>query len=627
MADIAKDYHGDLLKTIREVARGERWWSSPLNLGGIPGPSGGSGGPVGGLFGQLPQTRVAYDTSEAAYSGIYSNPPSGSLLDNLAHMRFRLEDLEALIGKVTVLDDGETKGQPPNLDFMTGLSVTVIGSTAYIYNTITPAGGHYLRYIEDLSSQVPSSGNHFDTSYTVISGSLKLSIDGLMQAPSSYTTDLDGGGFTVLFDVPSGTLLYADYSIVSGSLPQIRVHKVGILEATGVTVLDFDSPFKLTINPPGTPESETGIGISISGIRPSVKSGEDLYQEIQQFEYVGSGVSVSNDGGKVVITIPGYTPGIPSVDIYRSGIFQGSATELDFTGAVGVTVISDRATIDIGTAAGSGAGVSYSGIIVSNGPFIRSNIVKHLDFGNYLDVTLVEDDEKAEINLTTGEIWSTDNPPLVETSYDDEFNGTSLDPKWTEFDPSSILTVSVERWGLDLNPLTSPAEKAAGIYQSHDNSDITIITKVGALSKQSDDLKIGILLANDIESNPTTSPLAAWTLYMGGAGTGLQYVVYSDYQTLSGASINETAALWLTDVYLRVRISGADIGFDFSSDGVGWITKGTYTKPFDIGQIGIFIINNTSFETKAVSRFFRTRPYTNLNQILEGSELTLLQAD
>jgi hypothetical protein len=65
--------------------------AAPLILGGVNGSGGGAGGPGGGFIGYLPQKRVCYDTSEIAYSGIVG---SGSLLDNLNHIRYRLDGLE-----------------------------------------------------------------------------------------------------------------------------------------------------------------------------------------------------------------------------------------------------------------------------------------------------------------------------------------------------------------------------------------------------------------------------------------------------------------------------------------------------------------------------------------------------
>jgi len=97
MPTIVRDYHGQLIETMRDLGgRPAKWWASPINLGGVPGEGGGSGIPIGGMYGQLIQSKVAYDTSELAYSGLLSAPPSGSLVDNLAHMRFAVSDTGSL---------------------------------------------------------------------------------------------------------------------------------------------------------------------------------------------------------------------------------------------------------------------------------------------------------------------------------------------------------------------------------------------------------------------------------------------------------------------------------------------------------------------------------------------------
>jgi hypothetical protein len=85
--------------------------AQPLNLGGITSSGGGIGGPPGGFIGQLPQAQVAYDWDEFANVGFVQpgavNPSgvvvSASLLDNLNHIRYRLEQLES--GAVTIHDD------------------------------------------------------------------------------------------------------------------------------------------------------------------------------------------------------------------------------------------------------------------------------------------------------------------------------------------------------------------------------------------------------------------------------------------------------------------------------------------------------------------------------------------
>ena len=89
---ILRDYHTQLLDTMREYSSSFKWWSAPLNLGGSSGASGGSGVPLGGIFGQLIQSKIAYDTTELAYSGL-PVPSGASILDNLAHIRYDINQL------------------------------------------------------------------------------------------------------------------------------------------------------------------------------------------------------------------------------------------------------------------------------------------------------------------------------------------------------------------------------------------------------------------------------------------------------------------------------------------------------------------------------------------------------
>jgi hypothetical protein len=113
-----------ILDMIESAARTMK--TSPLNLGGVGGAGGGVGGPPGGFIGQLPQTRVAYDTDEFAYSGIQSVIPSGSIVDNLAHIRYRLNVLESG-SSITVVDDNEIETYyDTNVIHFSGAGVTVV---------------------------------------------------------------------------------------------------------------------------------------------------------------------------------------------------------------------------------------------------------------------------------------------------------------------------------------------------------------------------------------------------------------------------------------------------------------------------------------------------------------------
>jgi hypothetical protein len=86
---MSRQYEYYLPKVLKQLERQIRL--QPMNLGGVSTSGGGTGGPPGGFIGVLPQTRVAYDTSELE---INTTASGATLLDNLNHIRYRIANLE-----------------------------------------------------------------------------------------------------------------------------------------------------------------------------------------------------------------------------------------------------------------------------------------------------------------------------------------------------------------------------------------------------------------------------------------------------------------------------------------------------------------------------------------------------
>lgn len=130
------DFERELYNRINNVRM--NLMARPLVLGGVASISGGSGGPPGGFIGYLPQNRVAYDTAELA---LISTPISGySLLDNLNHIRYRIDTLENTdSGHVIVFNETEM-AQRAKLTF-SGSGVTVIDNEATNSTDITITSG------------------------------------------------------------------------------------------------------------------------------------------------------------------------------------------------------------------------------------------------------------------------------------------------------------------------------------------------------------------------------------------------------------------------------------------------------------------------------------------------------
>lgn len=148
----------------------------PLNLGGVNGSSGGTGGPPGGFIGKLPQSRIAFDTDE--YS-IWDVPPSGvSLVTNLNRIRYRLDRVEASgvggAGSVTIFDDGvEITSNVTSIDF-------VGGTVSYIDNDVTvELGGSSLtqEQIEDYVGGMVTGNTETGIAVTYDDGAGKLNFD------------------------------------------------------------------------------------------------------------------------------------------------------------------------------------------------------------------------------------------------------------------------------------------------------------------------------------------------------------------------------------------------------------------------------------------------------------------
>ena len=66
----------------------------PIVLGGTSGGNGGTGGAPGGFTGRLPQTRVCFDTTEAASSGSTTSGSIPSLVDNLNRIRYDIRHIQ-----------------------------------------------------------------------------------------------------------------------------------------------------------------------------------------------------------------------------------------------------------------------------------------------------------------------------------------------------------------------------------------------------------------------------------------------------------------------------------------------------------------------------------------------------
>jgi hypothetical protein len=225
-----------ILDLLESTARNVK--THPLNLGGISGSGGGAGSPPGGFVGWLPQTRVAYDEDEL---GVATTSGVPSLLDNLNHIRFRLDSLEASSGVLIVEEqDGAPSVSSVDRIIFSGALVTDLGSGDVLVQVFGSGGGveeapldgnqyarqsgdwvvvsggsadvtHY--YNEDLTPQVPTT--NFNVSRIFAAGTLKLYYNGIRQRKEyDYTEDGGYNSFTTAFTTYSGDVVIVDYDCI-----------------------------------------------------------------------------------------------------------------------------------------------------------------------------------------------------------------------------------------------------------------------------------------------------------------------------------------------------------------------------------------------------------------------------
>jgi hypothetical protein len=362
----------DLSKTIIELLEGtsKNLKAQPLNLGGFGGGAGGIGGPPGGYIGWLPQTRVAYDEVEAATlatnpSGF--NPPSGwSLVDNLNHIRYRLDQLEVSSGILVVdeIDGSPSVSDVYRLSFSGALVTDLGGGHALV--TISGVAGSGGGFTE---AQLNTMYLRLDASNDPVTGQLVVDVDNLAGSSEAALTvlldDTDTFGYGAyveslnnvaaylvvhnsndalfidqIFDTSgtkAGAALYIS-RYKSGAITAVQTQHAIIVsdDITGVTysggTLKHTYEYTRTIadiNPYAPPAGTMVLFDSVQAINNTGRLLSLENQEIERFYVIGSGIWGTKNNAVGVVP----TPAAGYLNLYGDSTRKGLAS-IDDTGAV-----------------------------------------------------------------------------------------------------------------------------------------------------------------------------------------------------------------------------------------------------------------------------------------------------
>ncbi len=326
-----------LLDMMDSLARNMR--AQPLNLGGVAGAGGGLGGPPGGFIGKLPQTNVAYDTDELASSGIVG---SGTLLDNLNHIRYRIEELETYgILVVDEIDGSPSISNVTRITFSGGATVTDDGNGRAIVSITASGGGGGISEAPtdgEIYGRQNSSWVDLDLTY------LRLDTGNIPLTGTVWTNSLEDSSFIGVQNVAGGNVtsspalslvrnangtspfLYAYYGLSEND----SAYAVNILDSNPFIIFSggtlrhvrYDSTILSLINPYAPP---SGNMLEFNSFNDIAASGRLLSLKNQTVEKF----SVNGDGGVNIAIGQTYDiDGIPHThdNISSSGVMLSAAS-------------------------------------------------------------------------------------------------------------------------------------------------------------------------------------------------------------------------------------------------------------------------------------------------------------
>ncbi len=364
-----------VLGLIEDAVRGMK--AMPLNLGGIAGAGGGLGGPPGGFIGTLVQTRVAYDQDEIASSGI---PASGmSLLDNLNHIRYRLNTISSGILIVDESDGSPSVSNVNRVTFSGAATVTNLGGGhALITITASGGGGGAVASVDGLTGAVDLSTRYLklDSSNDPVIGPLEITsneVDGI-DIIMGGTTSHDSPG---LYIQRVGNAHYTQAAIMVDDFEVDSVYR-----STGATLLhwDVDGNELVYINPYPLANGT----VVIFDTDTALTTGKILSLRVQQTE-------------KVYVTAGG-TVNIPTGETYN---INGSAHAHSL--ANGIAVLGSTYSI---SASGAWEDTGLSVTLPSAGTYaldasVRAG-VQNNGAGTFISVKLYNSTDAADVANSEG---------------------------------------------------------------------------------------------------------------------------------------------------------------------------------------------------------------------------------
>lgn len=196
----------------------------------------------------------------------------------------------------------------------------------------------------------------------------------------------------------------------------------------------------------------------------------------------------------------------------------------------------------------------------------------------------------------------------------DYFDDSSLDAKWTEWDVSSLVTLTEDSDGLSVSRITGGSGDMNGLYQAAPSGDYVVTLHVRLQATLSDFTGFALLVADDLAANPSTANFAVVSLVHRSSTVAIEcatqrWNAYNNFGAALSSSFN--VGVGFTELYLRIAVdnTGSNLTTLISTNGRDWtqLWTGTFAAASITAadSIGICVNNQQSGTVVLRSNMFR----------------------
>lgn len=206
----------------------------------------------------------------------------------------------------------------------------------------------------------------------------------------------------------------------------------------------------------------------------------------------------------------------------------------------------------------------------------------------------------------------------------DNFPGSALNAKWTVWDELGTQTEAVADWILALTKNSTGGVDWSGVHQAVPGAASWSASVAVSLScAMGGTVAAALIIAEDLVGAPTTADFKGVLLGANTTDTFVQYRAMTG-QTNAGTSPAGASRLGaLSSAYLRMRVAPASTAFEFSTDGIGWITLQQVALGWAAVRFGLAVWNQGGVTATARFRNFEVIEAATGLETMAGANIDL----